>query len=476
MEKYHSAFKSLAFFILLTFVYEVSCAEDKLPAGKSLYVEFCSSCHGIELQGGNAESLADDVWQFGNKRNEITRNIKNGLAHLGMPGYEGILNDSQINQILDYVLESGKTHTDDQSIKLEPLQTLDYMIEVHVFAEGLEVPWGMAFINDRKALVTERPGRLRLIKDGLLQKDPIKSTPKVLNEGQGGLLDVAIDPEYSENSWIYLAYSHVLESHGSNPPGAMTRIVRGRIKNHTWTDEQVVYEAPHETYRTTRHHYGSRIVFDNDGYLYFGIGDRGAQDQAQDLKRPNGKIHRIGRDGSDPKNNPFVNHKDALTTIYCYGNRNPQGLAVHPQTGDIWQTEHGPLGGDELNLIQAGLNYGWPVITYGRNYDGTVISNLEEKKGMTQPIYYWKPSIAVCGMDFYSGNLFKLWKNHLLVTALKYEEVRLLDIKENRVLHDEVLLKNFGRVRDVDCGPDGAIYVVLNDPGRILRLTPLKER
>ena len=256
----------------------------------------------------------------------------------------------------------------------------------------------------------------------------------------------------------------------------MTRIVRGRIQDHAWTDEQVVYEAPHETYRTTRHHYGCRIVFDHKGYLYFGIGDRGLQDEAQDLSRPNGKIHRVGRDGSVPKDNPFVNKKDALPTIYCYGNRNPQGLAVHPQTGDLWEAEHGPLGGDEVNLIQAGVNYGWPVITYGRNYDGTVISSLEEKAGMEQPVLYWKPSIALCSMDFYTGDLFRLWNNHLLVTALKYEEVHLLDIKENRVLHDQVILKNFGRVRDIACGPDGAIYVVLNDPGKVLRLTPLEER
>jgi len=476
MEKCGSAFKSIVLIVLSALVCELSAAEEKTPPGRGLYVEFCSSCHGIDLQGGNAQSLADGVWQFGSKRNHIIRNIKNGLPHLGMPGYEGTLSDSQTNQIFVYLKEAESSHTDDTSVKLEPLQTLDYMIDVQVYADGLEVPWSIAFIDSDAALVTERPGRLRLVKDGILQKAPIRGTPKVLNEGQGGLLDVAVDPEYPKNGWVYLAYSHALESNDLTRSGAMTRIVRGRIKQHAWTDEQVVYEAPHRTYRTTRHHYGCRIVFDHKGYLYFGIGERGEQDQAQDLNRPNGKIHRIGRDGSIPQDNPFVHTKDALPTIYCYGNRNPQGLAVHPETGDIWETEHGPLGGDEVNLIKAGVNYGWPVISYGRNYDGTIITELEEKSGMAQPILYWKPSIAVCGMDFHRGDLFTLWKNHLLVTALKYEELRLLDIKDNRVLHDEIILKNAGRVRDVTCGPDGAIYVVLNEPGRVLRLTPLKAR
>lgn len=401
-------------------------------------------------------------------------NIKSGFPHLGMPAYQDVLSDPQINQILDYLKEAEADYGAIKPDRLTPLQTLDYNINVEVFADGLEVPWSIDFLDNNRTLITERPGRLRLVNGSKLHEAPIENTPTVLNEGQGGLLDVAVDPGFAKNGWVYLAYSHVPEEDKeSDRSPAMTRIVRGHIKNHVWTDEQVIYEAPYDTYRTTRHHYGCRIVFDKNGYLYFGIGDRGAQDQAQDLSRPNGKIHRVGRNGTIPKDNPFVNKKDALPTIYCYGNRNPQGLAVHPVTGDIWETEHGPLGGDEVNLIRAGVNYGWPEITYGRNYNGTIISDLEEKSGMAQPILYWKPSIAVCGMDFYRGDLFKLWKNHLLVTALKYEELRLLDIKDSRVLHDEVILKNAGRVRDVACGPDGAIYIVLNNPGSVLRMTPV---
>ena len=186
-------------------------------------------------------------------------------------------------------------------------------------------------------------------------------------------------------------------------------------------------------------------------------------------------MHRINRDGSIPAGNPFANTPNATPSIFSYGNRNPQGLSVHPETGAIWATEHGPMGGDELNLIEAGKNYGWPVISYGRNYNGAVITEIVRAEGLEQPIWYWKPSTAVCGIDFYSGDLFPKWNNKLLVGALKYEDVRLLDIEEERVMHEEVILKNAGRVRDVRCGPDGAIYVVLNEPGTILRLVPKSE-
>lgn len=451
----------------------LSAVQNESSQGQPLYAQYCASCHGIDLYGGNAQSLVDKVWNYGDEPRYILQNIKYGITHLGMPAYEKILSDTQIHALIDYLREAEKNYGVPEPNIPTQVQTQDYTLKVEIFAEGLEVPWSIDFIDTRQALITERPGRLRLVTNGKLLDKPIEGTPRVLNEGQGGLLDVAVDPEYPKNGWIYLAYSHELPGQKKgNRPGAMTRLVRGRIKDNLWTDQQVIYKAPPESYLTTRHHYGCRIVFDPQGYLYFGIGERGHQEQAQELSRPNGKIHRIGRDGSIPEDNPFVKTKNALPSIFCFGNRNPQGLAIHPVTGQLWETEHGPLGGDELNLIRPGVNYGWPVITYGRNYDGTIVSVLEQKAGMEQPILYWKPSIAVCGLDFYHGNLFKLWQNHLLVGALKYEEVRLLDIQDNRVLHDEVIFKGAGRVRDVACGPDGAIYVVLNDPGTVLRLTP----
>jgi len=451
--------------------------EEGLPEGQRLYMGNCSSCHGVRLQGGNAQSLVDGVWQFGADRGYVFRNVKYGIPHLGMPSYEATLSDRQINQILDFLHDAEREAGVTPPAPPEKLETLDYHIKVDVWVEGLEVPWSIDFLDERRALITERPGRLRLVTDGQLEPAPIRATPVVLNEGQGGLLDVAADPNYAENGWIYLAYSHALDAQpGQNRPPAMTRIVRGRIEDHTWVDQQVIYEAPHETYRTTRHHYGCRIVFDPQGYLYFGIGDRGAMEQAQDLSRPNGKIHRIHRDGRIPKDNPFVGRDGALASIYSYGIRNPQGLAVHPVTGRVWETEHGPMGGDELNLIAPGRNCGWPEVTYGLNYNGTVISPLTKKPGMEVPNLYWKPSIAVCGLDFCRGTKFPKWQNRLLVGALKYEEVDLLDIEASRVLHQETILKNAGRVRDVACGPDGLIYVVLNRPGMVLRLSPISEK
>jgi glucose/arabinose dehydrogenase len=452
-------------------------ATDGVGEGRELYMAYCASCHGAKLQGGNAQSLVDGVWQFGADRNYIIRNTKYGIPHLGMPSYEDSLTDRQIHRVVDFLLASERQAGVKPPAPPKTLETLDYHIHVAVWVEGLEVPWSIDWLDEDRALVTERPGRLRLIRDGQMHPDPIGGTPAVLNEGQGGLLEVAVDPEYEDNGWVYLAYSQALDrEQGRDRPGAMTRIVRGRLKDHRWTDQQVVYEAPRDSYRTTRHHYGCRIVFDPQGYLYFGIGDRGTDEHAQDLTRPNGKIHRIHPDGRIPKDNPFVPFDGALDSIYCYGIRNPQGLAVHPQTGRVWETEHGPMGGDELNLIAPGLNYGWPVVTYGLNYNGTVISRFRKKPGMTVPNLYWRPSPALCGLDFYQGDLFPEWNNHLLVGALKYEQVELLDVEDDRVVHQETLLKNAGRVRDVACGPDSAIYVVLNRPGMILRLTPSREK
>ena len=314
------------------------------------------------------------------------------------------------------------------------------------------------------------------MENGVLLPDSVVGIPKVRAFGQGGLLDVAIDPEYEASGWIYLAFSHgIAKREGEDEIPAMTSIVRGQLIGNVWSNQEILFEAPHESYRTARWHFGSRIVFDPDGYLYFSIGDRGTSDDAQDLSRPNGKIHRIHRDGRIPTSNPYYGQANVVSSIYSYGHRNPQGLAIHPETGQLWDTEHGPLGGDELNLIQPASNYGWPVISYGINYNGAIITDLVRKEGMEQPIFYWKPSIAVCGLDFYSGDLFPKWKNRLLVGALKMEELQLLDIEKDRMMYRQTILKNAGRVRDVTTGPDGAIYVVINRPGKVLKLSPSPE-
>lgn len=440
-----------------------------------LYREHCSNCHGARFQGGSAQSLVDGIWQFGEGEEAVARNIREGINHLGMPDYGDSLSETEITALARFLIESEKKHTALKEQIPTSLETLDYDIAVEIYAEGLEVPWSIAFLNKDTALVTERPGRLRVIDKGHLSSKPVQGIPKVVAEGQGGLLAVAFDPDYAEegNQWVYLAYSHGLDPEPNGKrPGAMTRLVRGRINGNDWTDEQVIFEAPHDTYRSTRHHYGTRIVFDEKKNLYFAIGERGFGADAQDLSKPNGKIHRILRNGGIPKDNPFRHIKAAMPSIYSYGHRNPQGLTFNPETGQLWESEHGPKGGDEINLIQPGKNYGWPIITYGINYNDTPITDIVRKEGMEQPVFYWRPSTATCGLSFYHGELFPKWNNKLLAGALFYEDVRLLDIENDRVMHEEVILKNAGRVRDVVCGPDGAVYVVLNDPGTILRLVP----
>ena len=447
------------------------------PDGKALYGQYCAQCHGAELQGGNAQSMVDGIWNFGEGKGYLSRNIKHGITHLGMPAYESALEDNQIEAIVDFILTAEK---ESGAVKPPPpteVQTLDYVVGVEPWVAGLEIPWSIAFPDVDTALVTERPGRLRLVKDGVLAPVPIEGTPEVLVEGQGGLLDVAVDPDYAANGWVYLAYSHGLEAadESGRVPG-MTRIVRAKIRDGKWTGQEVLFEAAEESYLTGRVHFGSRIIFDAEGHLYFSIGERGVPEHAQELGRPNGKIHRIHRDGSIPADNPFVDTPGALPSIYAYGNRNPQGLAYHPESGVIWSTEHGPMGGDEVNTIRAGKNYGWPVITYGRNYNGSEVSTLTRKDGMEQPSFYWLPSIAACGLDVYTGTQFPKWEGALLAGALKYESVAVLQVDEDRVMHEEVILKNAGRVRDVAVGPDGAVYVVTNSPDAVLKLTVKGER
>ncbi len=443
--------------------------------GEELYQKACASCHGADLRGGQAQSLVDAVWQFGSGRGSIMRNIKHGISDFSMPAFETTLSDDQIRRILDFLQEAEKTAGVRKPPPPEKVYTLDYDVAVEIWVEGLRIPWAIAFPDEHNALVTERPGNLRIVTDGVLQAEPVRGTPQVLHEGQGGLLDVALDPGFATNGWVYLSYSHELPSDGSGRPLAMTRLVRGHIRDNAWTNEQVVFEAPRETYSRTRHHYGSRTVFDPAGHLYLSIGERGRASQAQDLSLPNGKVHRLWSDGSIPEDNPFVNREGAMPSIFTYGNRNPQGLAVDPASGCVWEAEHGPMGGDELNLVVSGKNYGWPLATFGRDYSGAKISDVRQQPGFESPVLYWNPSIAVCDINFVTGDLFPRWKNKLLVSALRYEEVRLLDIQDRRVLHQEIVLKNAGRVRTAACGPDGAIYVVLNGPDLVLRLTPLRD-
>jgi len=350
----------------------------------------------------------------------------------------------------------------------EKIESRKATFEFEEVATGLVNPWSLLKLPDGRLLVTERPGRLRIIdENGNLQKEPVAGIPEVYAKGQGGLLDLEFHPDYSENGWIYIAYSDP-----NDDGGGLTRIIRGRLDGNEFVDQETIFEAPADQYGKAGVHFGCRLEFDKEGYLYFSIGDRGGMHNAQKLDNVMGKTHRIHDDGKIPTDNPFVDDPNAMPTIYTYGNRNAQGLSMHPKTGEIWETEHGPKGGDELNLIKKGTNYGWPVITYGINYNGTPITDKTEAPGMAQPVIHWTPSIAVCGIDFYSGDQFPQWQDNLLVTSLAHQKFIRLEIDGDQVKEQEIVFEKKGRIRDVEVTADGEVYVVFDQPGKIIRLKP----
>lgn len=333
-----------------------------------------------------------------------------------------------------------------------------------LFVDELDIPWGFTFLPDGSMLITEKKGDLILYKDDKKQK--IANIPKVYLRGQGGLLDVEIHPNYKENGWIYLSFA----SPKGKEKGGHTAILRAKLKDTTLVEKELLYKAGPNT--TKGQHFGSRIVFNKDNYLYFSIGERGARDtNPQDIKRDGGKIYRLHDDGRIPKDNPFTGVDNAKTAIYSYGHRNPQGLILHPITGEIWDNEHGPKGGDEINILKKGANYGWPVITYGINYSGTPITDKTEMKGMEKPLHYWDPSIAPSGMAFVSSDKYPDWNGNLLVGSLKFQYLERLVLKDNKVIYREKLMPDLGRVRAVKQGPDGFIYVAVEGKG-IYKLIP----
>ncbi len=451
-------------------------AADRAPA--TIYEQLCANCHGRNLQGGSGPSLVDPVWVHGSDDAAIARGIRDGYPQAGMPPLAGALTPSEIDGLVSFLREqraqfaNRPAATSPASLSERVYTTQKHTFRLELVADKVRTPWALAWLPDGRMLITEKGGTLRIVENGVLHSNPVAGTPVVRNEGQGGLMEVALHPNYDRNGWIYLAYSDPARD-DSGRAVSLTKIVRGRIRDGAWIDQQTVFEAPLKFYRRGGGvHFGCRIAFDRDGYLYFSHGERGSKEDAQDLSRPNGKVHRIHDDGRVPADNPFVNRERAFPTIWSYGNRNPQGLDFDPRTGLLWATEHGPRGGDELNLIRPGKNYGWPVITYGINYNGTPITDKTEAPGMEQPVIQWTPSIAVCGLDFYEGDAFPAWKHNLLVGALAHEEVRRVVIEGDKVASQEVILKNQGRVRDVASGPDGYIYVALNGPDRVIRLVP----
>lgn len=347
-----------------------------------------------------------------------------------------------------------------------PVADSNQSYEYQLVTKGIDIPWGMAWLDESNILVSDRKGELRVISNGNLLSEKIEGLPALRAEGQGGLLDVAVDPNYAQNKLIYFSYSG-LEGEGE---GANTSVMRAKLQGFKLSEQRVIFGGGLNS--SKGQHYGSRLTFDKKGYLYISNGDRGNRDvNPQRLDRDAGKIHRINSDGTIPEDNPFVTQKDAHASIYSYGHRNPQGMAMHPLTGDIWTHEHGPKGGDEVNIIKQGANYGWPIISYGVNYSGSSFTDLTEKEGMQQPAWYWVPSIAPSGMTFVTSDIYPEWKGKVIVGSLKFAYLVALELDGNNVLSQEVLFPGIGRVRNVKQGADGYLYVA-TDGGGIFKIVP----
>ncbi len=347
-------------------------------------------------------------------------------------------------------------------------RTERHAVHVRILTRGLEYPWSLAFLPDGRMLVTERAGRLRYVAaDGTLDPTPISGLPEAVAERrQGGLHDVVVHPRFAQNGLIYIAYA------GKGTGGHGTELARGRLDGHRLADVKVLFRALPKSWGGR--HFGGRVVFDGKGHVFLTLGDRGDRPRAQDPGDHAGSVIRLTEDGGVPPDNPYRSVAGARPEIYTLGNRNIQGAAINPRTGELWTHEHGPQGGDEVNIIRAGVNYGWPVITYGRNYGiGTRIGGTH-KEGMAQPLYQWTPSIAPSGMAFYDGDRFPGWRGNLLVGALKFRLLARLELDGERVVREERMLKGtIGRIRDVRLGPDGYVYLLSDErDGVIARLEP----
>jgi glucose/arabinose dehydrogenase len=345
------------------------------------------------------------------------------------------------------------------------------VVEVQTIAKGLEHPWSLAFLPDKRMLVTERPGRLRIVGSDGKVSDPLAGVPQVYASGQGGLLDVALSPTFEKDRLVYLSFAE------SGEGGAGTAVARGRLGERGLENTQVIWRQQPKV--SGSNHWGSRIVFRPDGTLFVTTGERfNHSERAQDLSATLGKVVRINPDGSAPRDNPFVNRAGARPEIWSYGHRNLQGAALHPETGQLWTVEHGARGGDELNHPEAGKNYGWPIISYGTHYTYLKIGEGTAKAGMEQPVYYWDPVIAPSGMTLYTGDLFAGWKSNFLIGSLTPGGLVRLIMKDGKVAQEERYLGDLReRIRDVRQAPDGSLYLLTDArSGQILRVTPAAKR
>jgi len=462
-----------------------------------IYAANCAGCHGENREGGAGPALSPALIDA-RTDDQLHDTIHDGRPG-GMPAFKGALSEAEQWQLVNFLRFKASAPAARYAAPVDPagliVRSAKQTVRLEVVTAGLDTPWAVAFLPDGRKLVTERPGRLRIIdKDGRLLRDAVSGTPTPWVRQDGGFLDIAIHPDYRRNGWIYLSYSEVLPGHtvtaaeakyspmgGSGDridPPSMTVIVRGRIDGHNrWIDNQVIFRAAAKFYNRDSSHYGSRFLFDREGHLFFSLGEKGDMTQAQQLDSPLGKIHRINADGSVPADNPFVKTPGAIPTIWSYGHRNPEGLAFDPATGLLWESEHGPVGGDELNIIEKGKNYGWGVVSMGSQ------PGIDKRSvpGMVPPITYYTPAIAPSGIAFYNGARYPAWKGNLFIAALA-GQLRRVEVRGREVSGQEVILQRLGRTRAVYTGPDGLLYVLVHrfvrpgtatsPQGWLLRLQP----
>lgn len=444
--------------------------DDPPTTAEANYQNFCGGCHGEKM-----DAFVDRRWNHGSTVEEIAKGIKSGYLEEGMPAFDSAFTGKEIVELAAYI-RTGIVNVRKYHFQETPtsniFETEKLTIKLDTVATGLSVVWGMAFLPGGDLLVTERSGKIYQIGKNR-QKTEVIGVPEVYAEGQGGLMDIALHPNFKQNRWVYFSYS--LPKLTDSGKVATTAVTRATLQGNTLTNLKLIFEAL--PYEKTRHHYGSRLVFDKLGHLFISVGERGyEQRNPQNLRVGLGKIHRINADGSIPKDNPYVDSMGYVASVYSFGHRNPQGMAINPATGDLWENEHGPRGGDEINIIGKAKNYGWPLTCYGINYNNKPITDKTTALGITNPLLYWLPSIGPSGMAFVTGERYKPWKGQLLVGSLRFKYLNLCYLKNGKVVKQEILLKNIGRLRDVRMGPDGYIYVAVENPvGAIFRLKPVNK-
>lgn len=433
------------------------------PEPEILYAKYCGSCHGRKL-----ESFKSRTWTMGQTEKAIIAVVQKGIADKGMPAFEKTINQKQSQELAAYIMTQSKL-PQEMSKEVSLYSSREMRIGTETIFTEAQVPWDIESLPDSSLLISDRDGELFVWHQNGTSST-ITGVPVVHSKGQGGLLDICLHPGFEKNRQLYISYSKPVVVDGKN--WSTTAVIKATLGNGRLDNVVEIFEA--RPYFPTNHHYGSRMAFDKQGYLYISVGDRGRENEnPQNLESDCGKTHRLKDDGSIPEDNPFYNTPKARKSIFTYGHRNPQGIAYEESTGKMWVNEHGPRGGDEVNILAAGNNYGWPITCYGINYDGSTITQDKTKEGITNPEVVWIPSIAPCDGSFVTSDMYYPWKGNFLVPSLSFSYLNRCIVKEGKVVDQEKLFEDIGRMRSIEEGNDGFIYIGLENPGRIVRLRPL---